>query len=694
MTGGFVTGLAAYYIDKFIANDPPGLNITIPPDPNYTVLAMPAAYTLTAPLQGMPSAEASAFTELFAALGRVVAAEQAGITSIARVEGARNAGAADWVAVQTQAAQDYGALVGGLLLDLPLLVGNLTTAFQSAGAQFTTTSDDARMFLTNLRQNSLPTPVVQDVNQALAALTQVGASSADQVEVLQLLTSTDPNAAAGLGIGAFPRALSDTSVGTAVAQLGASLSQNLTSFSSLAQSFSVTLHGDYVAAGVGLRGGTPPNYGPPKSTGTINISGIPAGAAVVKAFLYWGMLDNGLEASLGQLNFNGTSVIGSLIGSGPDTCWGRSNSFTFRADVTPLVKSNGAYSLKGVANTANILPEGASLVVIYQLATLPSKTIILADGNISLPRAGAGTVTFGGFSAVAPVSGKTTFIVGDGQEQRLGAATVGFEGTLGGITPQSLFASNDGPLWDTDTFDISSVIGAGSSSASVIAAASCLLWSAQAFSVTNAPNTNPVTATAALVQANANGDTVTNVRGLKPSDAPTIGDQIAFIVQSRTIENPTTSGPTLTSQLVNGLVKEGVLSDGQASTIQTEVLQQVIAPSGTPTISGKLASTSVAFSANAEVDVTLSNIGTGNAVSAALTKLTPRTLSGTGQVTLVSPALPVSVGNLAVGASITVRLFFSIPSTVTRFSITESGTVQDTVGRPYNFSTSQQVFVH
>jgi hypothetical protein len=141
-------------------------------------------------------------------------------------------------------------------------------------------------------------------------------------------------------------------------------------------------------------------------------------------------------------------------------------------------------------------------------------------------------------------------------------------------------------------------------------------------------------------------------------------------------------------------VNDGVLSAGQAGTIQTEVLQQVIAPSGTPTISGKLASTSVAFSADAEVDVTLSDIGTGNAASAALTKLTLRTLSGNGQVTLVSPALPVSVGNLAVGASITVRLFLSIPSTVTRFSITESGTVQDTVGRPYNFSTSQQVFVH
>jgi hypothetical protein len=97
------------------------------------------------------------------------------------------------------------------------------------------------------------------------------------------------------------------------------------------------------------------------------------------------MLDNSLEASLSQLSLNGTALTGTLIGSGPDTCWGLSNSFTFRADVTPLVTGNGTYPLTGGATGGNILAEGASLIAIYQAAGLPTKTVMIADGNISMP---------------------------------------------------------------------------------------------------------------------------------------------------------------------------------------------------------------------------------------------------------------------------------------------------------------------
>jgi hypothetical protein len=93
------------------------------------------------------------------------------------------------------------------------------------------------------------------------------------------------------------------------------------------------------------------------------------------------------------------------------------------------------------------------------------------------------------------------------------------------------------------------------------------------------------------------------------------------------------------------------------------------------------------------VDVTVTNTGSGNAVNTALTQLTLKTLTGTGSVTVNSPVLPLTIGNLAVGASTTVTLFLNVPSTVKRFSVTENGSVQDIVGRPFNFSTSQQVIV-
>jgi hypothetical protein len=47
-----------------------------------------------------------------------------------------------------------------------------------------------------------------------------------------------------------------------------------------------------------------------------------------------------------------------------------------------------------------------------------------------------------------------------------------------------------------------------------------VLWSAQAFSVTSETVISPVTATAAVVEAGVNGQTVGNQRGLSATDAP------------------------------------------------------------------------------------------------------------------------------------------------------------------------------
>jgi uncharacterized repeat protein (TIGR03803 family) len=68
------------------------------------------------------------------------------------------------------------------------------------------------------------------------------------------------------------------------------------------------------------------------------------------------------------------------------------------------------------------------------------------------------------------------------------------------------------------------------------------------------------------------------------------------------------------------------------------------------------------------------------------------TLAGTGTVTLMSPSLPLSVGNLAIGANTPVTLTLDVPATVTKFSVSESGTLQDPFGDVYNFALGQVVF--
>jgi hypothetical protein len=130
---------------------------------------------------------------------------------------------------------------------------------------------------------------------------------------------------------------------------------------------------------------------------------------------------------------------------------------------------------------------------------------------------------------------------------------------------------------------------------------------------------------------------------------------------------------------------------GNPATSFFDVFVQV----GTPRIAGTLVARGSDALGNRYFEVRLTNTGTGHARNLKITQLLLRTLSGSGTVTYLpalSGALPLSIGSLDVGASSTVRLYLSVPATVTRFSITESGTVQNVVGTQFSYSTAQSVF--
>ncbi|HVG92656.1 MAG TPA: hypothetical protein VNB54_14270 [Alphaproteobacteria bacterium] len=93
----------------------------------------------------------------------------------------------------------------------------------------------------------------------------------------------------------------------------------------------------------------------------------------------------------------------------------------------------------------------------------------------------------------------------------------------------------------------------------------------------------PTTATAAVVEASVSGDTVIGLRGLKPTDAPTLQDQIQAIVQFRVIQDPTIDATQLTTQLVNS-VPPSILPPDQANTIINAVVGHLAPPP--PAISG------------------------------------------------------------------------------------------------------------
>lgn len=115
---------------------------------------------------------------------------------------------------------------------------------------------------------------------------------------------------------------------------------------------------------------------------------------------------------------------------------------------------------------------------------------------------------------------------------------------------------------------------------------------------------------------------------------------------------------------------------------------------GQPRLSGAVIAKGVYSSGILFVDLKLTNTGTGNARNVKVNQILLRTLLGSGTVTLntaLSPAFPNLIGNLNVGASTTLRLYLNLPSTVSRFSLTENGAVQNVAGTGILYSVGQAV---
>lgn len=267
----------------------------------------------------------------------------------------------------------------------------------------------------------------------------------------------------------------------------------------------VDVRGGYVASGVGLRN---------RGAGSITVTGIPPGATVARAFLVWSILGGSTPGSnFATGKVNGSTVTGTLAGSGPSPCWTpwTVNGYAYRAEVTSLVTGNGSYALSGFASGRTDgadpffssvkapLAEGASLVVVYSKAAYPLTRVLVAAGyHMTYSTQTAGERTFSwGFPASVPVGEvRTTFIGADGQ--------------LNFAEPTSTFAGKpvaaadwdgtDGPsprysygnLWDTDTASVGASVTPGATGATIRVVGGgpapnsngeCMAWIGQAVSI-------------------------------------------------------------------------------------------------------------------------------------------------------------------------------------------------------------------
>ncbi len=112
------------------------------------------------------------------------------------------------------------------------------------------------------------------------------------------------------------------------------------------------------------------------------------------------------------------------------------------------------------------------------------------------------------------------------------------------------------------------------------------------------------------------------------------------------------------------------------------------ASTGEPSLVGHTVSGSTGGAA-VTLQVKLTNTGPATANNITITQLQAKTTGGTGTVTLLSPMLPISLSDISAGASAIFSLSFNVPSTVTLFTLTETGTLQSDAGTEIPFSTTQ-----
>jgi hypothetical protein len=306
--------------------------------------------------------------------------------------------------------------------------------------------------------------------------------------------------------------------------------------------------GNYVVAGVGLRGlGDSAGYANGRITmpdaNSVPPTGVPAGAQVVAAFLYWQTVESSQTTYAGQTGYFGPStgpaggyrITGTRLGNpNAPVAWssggcsgnaqGSKTIRTYRADVLPFlpVDSDGNVSPgtdllpvqyevhlrdSGSNGGGTPLTLGATLVIIYRIldSSVPLNSIVIYDGTFAQSNTSSDmTQKIEGFyeAAAHPIA-KLTEIVGNGQPNKYESVSLNGTGLTSlygdGLLPpfpgyydQGAYSDTGGGSWDNPTWSVNSYGNAvqaedSTATATVMPSASnsgCVSWGAVILSTT------------------------------------------------------------------------------------------------------------------------------------------------------------------------------------------------------------------
>ena len=194
---------------------------------------------------------------------------------------------------------------------------------------------------------------------------------------------------------------------------------------SLLNNYFVT--GDYASAGVtlrgtGVRGSATGTIIIPDSTTNPGVNqGVPDGADIIDAFLYWETLENTTSPSGASGTFDNYPITGQQIGSDLPYADGAFSGTlrAYRADVNTYLPlgANGVRFGSGSftvslpdGGTALPLTEGASLVIIYRVMSpnFPLKSVVIYDGS-AIPTVSTNQNMQGFYDSVGTVENTALF---------------------------------------------------------------------------------------------------------------------------------------------------------------------------------------------------------------------------------------------------------------------------------------------
>ncbi len=377
-------------------------------------------------------------------------------------------------------------------------------------------------------------------------------------------------------------------------------------------------------------------------------------------------------------------------------------SFAGTSQYLPATDSKG-FSVSGLATTLSYtgpaaLTNGSSAALSAVLTTAQGSSPVSGETITFTLGSGAGAQTCSGTTNGAGTAGCN--IASVSQPVGLGTLTSSFAGDMITYQPSSVttsvtinaaHVSVPNVVGDTQAAATTAITGAGlvigtvtTQSSSTVRAGSVISQSPLA-----GASVAPSSAVNLVVSSGPASVSVPNVVGDTQAAATKAITGAGLVIGTVTTQSSSTvpSGSViLQSPLVGASVAAGsavnlVVSSGPA-------------PTGKPEISGQIIAKGMGPSGTVFVDLKLTDTGTADAVNVQIGHLTLSTICGIGTVsynTALSGPLPLKVGNIKKGASATVRLFFNVPSKVTGFTFTESGTMQDTAGKNYNYSTTQTV---